>query len=352
MRIQNIIIGLFGIALVGCMGVKSEEKVYSKIENKKEVVKVKTIKSRIDKFRLELVCNGKAEAKKKASLKFETDDIINSVKVCNGDRVKRGQLLASVDTYKSSQLLKTADLNVRKAKLELQNLVLSNGYKFKDTADISEKKFDIMKLKSGYTSALTAYHKSFHDYNNTSIYSPFSGIIADMDVKECNLSSEYKKFCVVIDDSEMEIVFEVLETEISYLKKGMQVEASPFANPSIILNGEISEINPKIDVNGMVKVKAVIDNKKSLLVDGMNISLKVRREIDNSLIVPKSAILARQGRKIVFVYKDGQAIWKYVTTGFENSTDVSIVKGLTEGEDVIYENNLGLAHQTEVVVEN
>lgn len=352
MRIKNIIIGLSVLAFVACTNAKSEEKSYSKVESKKEVVKVKTVKARLDKFKLELVCNGKAAAVKKASLKFLTDDLVKSVKVCNGDRVIKGDLLSSVDTYKSSQALNDADLVLRKAKLELENELISGGYKFKDTAKVSKKIFDIMKLRSGYTAALSSYHKSLHDFKNTSIYAPFSGVIADMDVKENNSSSEYKKFCVLLDDSKMEIVFDVLETEISYLKKGMKIEACAFADQSICLFGMITEINPKIDENGMVRLKAVIDNKNSSLVDGMNMSIKVKREIDNSLIVPKSAVLARQGKKIVFVYKDGEALWKYVTTGFENSSEVSITKGLSVGDEVIYENNLGLAHQTVVELNN
>lgn len=146
----------------------------------------------------------------------------------------------------------------------------------------------------------------------------------------------------------MEIVFDVLETEVFYLRKGMQIEACAYANPSLCMFGEITEVNPKIDSNGMVQLKAVINNKNASLVDGMNISIKVKREIENSLIVPKSAVLSRQGKKIVFVYEKGLAIWKYVRVGFENSNEVSIIEGLKEGEKVIFNNNLGLVHQTEV----
>lgn len=46
---------------------------------------------------------------------------------------------------------------------------------------------------------------------------------------------------------------------------------------------------------------------------------------------------------------NGKAMWTYVTTGYENSTMVSIEKGLEEGEEVIYENNLGLSHEANVV---
>lgn len=66
--------------------------------------------------------------------------------------------------------------------------------------------------------------------------------------------------------------------------------------------------------------------------------------------LPKSAVLPRQGKKVVFVHSGGKALWRYVTTGIENSREISIESGLKEGEEVIYDNNLGLSHESEVSV--
>jgi len=340
-----VVVGLFS-----CSSEKAkDEKKYSKAVLKKEEIKVKTTEVKTDNFELELVSNGKAAASRKAVVNFIVNDIVERVDVCNGQRVKKGQVLACVDKYKVKQALYDADLAVKKNMLELEEKLISNGYTFKDTADIPKKHFEIMKLQVGYTSVKNSYAKALREYNNTIVRAPFSGLIADLEAKEFNQSSD--KLCTLIDDSKMDIDFEVLETEITYLKKGMNVEASPFANQSIKLTGVITEVNPRIDENGMVKIKAVIDNKGAHLVDGMNVSLLIKREIENKLIIPKSAVLARQGKKVVFVYEEGKAIWKYVTTGYENSTMVSIEKGLKEGEEVIYENNLSLSHKANVVKE-
>ncbi len=342
-------------ALIGIFSCSSDKekdgKSYSKAVQKKEEIKVKTAEVKKDNFELELVSNGKAVALRKAVVNFIVGDIIEKVVVSNGQRVKKGQVLACVDKYKSEQALYDADLSVRKAMLDLESQLISSGYTFKDTANIPKRHYDIMKLRSGYISAKNNYTKALREYNNTMVKAPFSGVIADLEAKEFNHSSAYKNLCTLIDDSKMEIDFEVLETEISYLKKGMKVEASPFANQSIKLVGVITEVNPRIDENGMVGIKALIDNKGAHLVDGMNVSLLIKRDIENKLIIPKSAVLARQGKKVVFVYKDGKAIWKYVTTGYENSKMVSIEKGLKAGEEVIYENNLGLSHEAVVVKE-
>ena len=149
----------------------------------------------------------------------------------------------------------------------------------------------------------------------------------------------------------MEIVFNVLETEIAHLKAGMEVEITPYANDKVTLKGTVTEVNPKIDENGMVKVRATTDNPEAVLVDGMNVSILAKRQIADKLIVPKTAVLPRQGRKVVFVYENGRAIWKYVETGFENSREVCIESGL-KGEEAIYENNLGLSHECEVTLIN
>ena len=41
----------------------------------------------------------------------------------------------------------------------------------------------------------------------------------------------------------------------------------------------------------------------------MNVSILAKRQIADKLIVPKTAVLPRQGRKVVFVYENGRAIW-------------------------------------------
>ena len=59
-----------------------------------------------------------------------------------------------------------------------------------------------------------------------------------------------------------------------------------------------------------------------------------------------------RGKKVVFIYQKGKAMWRYVTTGYENSTEVSIEEGISPGDTVIYDNNLGLSHMNTVVIEN
>lgn len=334
--------------------VKEEEKNQARIGKKEEQIEVKVQKARLASFELELVSNGKAEACRKAVLNFEVNDKVEKVYVKNGMRVKKDDPIAAVDEYKSACQLEDARLSLEKAKLELRSRLLSEGLEqLSDTSDsrlLPPARFETIKLQSGYISAHNAYKKAWHDYRHVVVRAPFDGVVADLDAKEFNQSSSYKQLCSLIDDSQMEVVFHVLETEIANLRVGMSVEITPYANQKRIFRGKVTEVNPKIDENGMVKVKAVADNVNGALVDGMNVSILLKRQIGEKLIVPKSAVLPRQGKKVVFVHQAGKAIWKYVTTGLENSREVCIESGLKDGEEVIYENNLGLSHESEVVV--
>ena len=107
----------------------------------------------------------------------------------------------------------------------------------------------------------------------------------------------------------------------------------------------------------MVKVKASV-NAKGRLFSGMNVKVSVRRTLDAQLIIPKTAVVQRSGRTVVFTLQNGKAIWNYVQTGMENADSCvvsdrsadGVEEGLLEGDTVIVSGNVNLAHESPVVV--
>lgn len=82
------------LLLLACNGKEkqkeeNEDEQYAKIEQQEEKTIVKVQVAREDRFNLELVSNGKAEANRKAALNFEVADVVRKVNVKNGDRVKK-----------------------------------------------------------------------------------------------------------------------------------------------------------------------------------------------------------------------------------------------------------------------
>ncbi|MPM70358.1 hypothetical protein SDC9_117313 [bioreactor metagenome] len=53
---------------------------------------------------------------------------------------------------------------------------------------------------------------------------------------------------------------------------------------------------------------------------------------------------------MVFTFKNGKAYWNYVSTGLENSSGYVVTEGLQAGDSVIYDGNINLAHESQVMI--
>ena len=101
----------------------------------------------------------------------------------------------------------------------------------------------------------------------------------------------------------MEADFTVLENVLAFIRMGDKVVITPYAGGDAF-EGSVSEINPLVDANGMVKVKALV-NAGGKLFSGMNVRVSVRRSLGERLVIPKSAVVLRSGKQVVFTLKDG-----------------------------------------------
>jgi len=314
-------------------------------------IEVKIDSVKLSDFNVEIVSNGKLQAKKKAEIPFELTERLTKIYVKNGDRVKKGQLLAELDKTGVLRKLESAKISLDKATIELQDILLGFGYKLSDTLKVPKKILNNVKIQSNYSRAVADIKEAKYNYSKTSIRAPFTGLIANLTATEYNLSSNYKNtLCTLINDTQMEVTFPVLESEISKIKRGQVIEVFQFSQSEQTYTGKIIEINPVVDTNGMVQVKAQINNTKASFFDGMNIKIKIKNAISNKIVVPKSAVLVRQDKQVVFVLKNKEAYWTYVETGEENSTHIIINDGIKEGDIIIVSGNSNLAHQTKVQI--
>jgi len=141
----------------------------------------------------------------------------------------------------------------------------------------------------------------------------------------------------------------VLESELPLLGEGDMVFVTPFAMPGFTAEGRVTEINPLVDVDGMVKVKASVAGRGRLF-EGMNVRVNVQRQLGKQLVVPKEAVVLRSGKQVVFTLENGKAFWNYVQTGLENAAHYTITEGLKAGDTVITSGNINLAHESPVVI--
>jgi len=331
--------------LVSCKPKKTENlEEMARRSSHPEAVLVKTVKLEPSTFYHELISNGKAWSSKKAVVPFKVNGIIKEIHIQNGQKVKAGDLLAVIEDFEYKTQLTLARQGLEKAEINFKDDLLSN-FTTSDTTGLSPAKIKISRIRSGLNDAITSLSVAEYNFNNTRIIAPLSGVVANLDAMQWNPSQNYKSLCTVIFDEVMEVEFPVIESEYSFISKGMPVGLIPFINDSTLISGKITQINPLVDESGMVKVKAEFQNN-GRLIDGMNVKIVIKKPVPNRLVVPKEALVIRQGKDVIFVRQDSLAIWKYVTVEFENSTSLSVKEGLEAGDLVIISGNINLAHET------
>jgi RND family efflux transporter MFP subunit len=354
MTLKSIIYPAIVFCLLSCSSKKAEEeqsgdKTTTNVEDKTTEVKVKLLE--YQDFNYELISNGKVAAMNKVELKFQSQEIIRKIYVKNGDRVTKGQKLAELDKFKLEMEKKQAVESLERAKLDFQDVLIGQGNSLNDTLNIPADVMKIAKIRSSYERNQNSYIIAEYNLNAATLYAPVDGVVANLKVKEYNQPGA-EAFCTIIDNRNPEVVFNILENELPLINLNYKVFILPISLPSYKIEGHISEINPVVDKNGMVQVKAVINNRENKIYDGMNVRVRVQLLLGKQLAVPKSAVVIRNNKKVVFKLSNDRAAWLYVQTAQENSDSYVITEGLSAGDSIIYDGNINLADQTPVRVKN
>lgn len=343
------------LAMCACSGEKTEhqdkEGVETVLPSMPNEVTVLELKAKT--FEHELVSNGKVTAKEYADLYFRTAEVVKKVYVKNGDRVREGQKLAELDLFRLNNTLEQRENALQQATLDMQDVLIGQGYAPDSLDNIPSEIKSLAMIRSGYNSSKSQYEAAQHELSQALLTAPFDGVVANLFDKAHNLAKTGEPFCRVISSASMEVDFTVLESELPLIKVGDRVEVMPYASTAGTCTGSISEINPMVDENGLVRVKAKV-NGGGKLFDGMNVRVSVKRSLEGQMVIPKTAVVLRSGKQVMFVVEDGKAMWKYIHTGLENMTEYTLTNwkadGLEEGMTVIVSGNVNLAHEAPVKV--
>ena len=315
-----------------------------------EEVEVTTEPLRTIDFEHELVSNGRVSAQQVAELQFASSsgNIPIKVFVKNGDRVAVGDAIAMLDTFLLSNSYRQAADNLKKAHLDLQDQLLGQKYSLADSASIPKEILELAYIRSGYNNAKNQYEIAKYNLDNATLRTPIAGMVANLFSKPYNPIDASKPFCTIISENMPEVDFRILENELPLLKIGDKVKIQPYASPGVEAIGSVANINPSVDQEGTVRVKAYIQPHSGIF-NGMNVRVSVFRSLGKHWVVPKTAVVLRTNKQVVFVFKNGKAAWHYADTGFENGTHYSITsKTLQEGDAVIISGNEHLAEGTNV----
>lgn len=300
-------------------------------------------------FELELVSNGNLHALRKTRISFPFSETLLSLHVNNGDRVKEGQLLATLCRENLQRRKQQAELRFARASLDMEDILLGRGFTIGDSLKIPPEVWQMAGVRSGYSEASLELQNLKADLQRTRITAPFAGVVAGLEVHNLEQVNAGEVLCQLIDNTAFLARFPVMENELLLVSPGTEVAVIPFATPQSSRKGSVQNINPQVDEHGRVEVTALIADTRGLM-EGMNVRAKVKSPVPRQLVVPRSAVLYRDNLEVLFKYAAGKAEWTYVKVLHENTTHFSVianpdrVASLQPGDTVIVSGNMNLSH--------
>ena len=350
---------LVAIALFSCKKdqPKPQEDLIEKKQYLPEKNEVDAMVLKLETFKKEIVSNGKLVALQKNNLKFDVSENLERLYVKNGDYVKKGQTIAILKAFTYEQAYTKAKINLKKAELEFQDKLVGRGYETFNKDSIPAREYEMLAIRSGYKDALHELKNAEFKLKSTKLIAPFSGKIAAIKSKQHEQISAGTEVMTLINDAVFEVEFYLIESEVSEIVINGEIQIEPFALKKTY-QGKITTINPQVEKDGTILVKAKVKNDGQLL-EGMNVKVFIQKDIPNQFVAPKASVVLRQNQEVLFTVKSGKTYWTYVQTTNENSRQYTVIPHpdkssatLKQGDTIVVSGNLNLAHDSEVIIKS
>lgn len=288
-------------------------------------------------------------------LRPQVSGFITGVHFKDGSRVRKGQLLYSIDTqlYEANYDQAVANLSVQEANLvkaqkdaNRYHELAKNDAVAKQLVDNADAALEVAKKQ---VDALKANIKGVQtNVRYTKVYAPFDGTIGISLVKKgAAVTAGQTVLNTVSTDNQLAVDFNVDQSDIYYfanlIQKGKVNNDSTFTlafgNDIYPYNGRILLMDRAVDPQtGTIKTRLSFPNPKNLLRSGMTGTVRVLTTSKRAVIIPYKAITEQLGEFFVYVPGDSsKATQKRVQLGKALGTNVMVKDGLKEGDKVIVE---------------
>jgi RND family efflux transporter MFP subunit len=292
-----------------------------------------------------LSATGYVEADTKADLSPKITSKIVALYVEEGDRVRKGQVLARLDKVDLDAQHADAKASWVNASAELarQRALLKSGLTPQSSVDSAVAAEASSRAKVRYAEAQEDYAE---------IRAPFSGRVI---AKRAHVGEAVSPFgspgqgsssggaiVTLVDFSSLYVGADINESNLGHLRLRQPAEIVLDAYPDHAYHGSLHQIIPTADRSkGTVKVKVAIDDKDDNILPDMSARVNFTEkptagaQTKSHVLVPKSALASREGAAGVYLVAGGRASFRAVKAGQENQGQVEILEGLQGGEKLV-----------------
>ena len=282
--------------------------------------------------------SGEIKASRSVKISPRKQGFIKSIKVNEGDYVKKNQIIATLDNLDFKYKIKEFELQAEKQKSDFirREYLYNEGAISKQDLEDYRIKFKTSQAKLNDASAENSFYF---------IKAPFAGEITAKYVEtgsyvtpSANLSSNpnSKNFIFELSDG-IEIIAKVPESDIGRIKIGQEALIRIEAYPSRKFKAEIIEIASRaLKDNNVTSFEVTLKFKDAIedIKIGMTADLEFKiTDNDEKILIPTVSIVTEKGKKgILVVGKNNSPKFKEIELGISSGSKTSVIEGLKEGE--------------------
>jgi len=319
-------------------------------------VRIATVSSRT--MPVEIQAIGNVEAISTVSIKAQISGQLVGVHFKEGDFVKKGQLLFSIERPPFEAALRQAEGTLAKDEAQSLNAKL-DAERYAGLGKqgvVSRQQVDAAAAAANAMAASVAADKAAVEtarinLQYTSIYSPINGRTGNIGVKEGNLvKANDVPILVTINQIEpIYVSFSIPEQQLAELKQysavnTLKVDAAPQGSNQHF-QGRLTFMDNAVDLTtGTIKLKATFDNAAHVLWPGQFVDVRLKlKSQPNSIVIPTAALQTSQNGTFVYLVKDDlTAQPQPVKVAWNVGDDTVISSGLQPGQRVVTDGQLRL----------
>jgi len=319
-----------------------------------------------------LQATGYVTARRQATVSAQITGTLTAVLIEEGDRVKKGQVLARLDdsAYKAAlDAVKAqaaaahalvaqyqAQLAQNERDATRQQSLAAQGLVPKQTAEqartlVDSTRAQLVSQQKQVAAADAQVVEAQVNFDYCVIRAPFDGVITTKDAQVGEIVSPFSAgggftrtgIGTIVDMESLEVDVDVNEAYIGRVKPDMPAEAVLDAYPDWKIPAHVIAIVPAADRGkATVKVRVALEKKDARIVPDMGVRVSFLEQkaanvaqAPKGVLVPAKAIAQRDGRSVVFVVAGGKAQLRTVQPAAQNYGDMKLIPDALQAGDAV-----------------
>ncbi len=314
---------------------------------------------------------GRVEAVSTVTLKARVAGFLKDRLFEEGDIVKKGQLLFTLEREPFEAKVAEAAANLAKMEADAKNakLNLDRALELRKTGNISQATLDAREAENSIAKgqvlqAHAALNLAKLDLSYTSIKAPFTGKIGLADYSAGEYLPVNTTLATIVSIDPTNVLFSVSERELLSMQNAgiLKPDSDNLAISLVMADSSVYRYGGQLnftdvvvdDSTDTVKMRAVFANPTKQLVSGQFVSVLLEYDSPvEKIIIPQAAVLSSVTSKYVYVVDaQNKIVNKPIQVGIEQGKDIVVINGLEAGERVVVNGLQKVRPGQEVIIDS